>query len=452
LFETAPVVWKEGLFLQPQHFQQWERFLLSHVDERITSSTPFAYGLTTFQWDEDAAEHGSFSVKHCSGILPDGTVFEMPQTSRLPSPRPFQEHFSPDQQFLNVYLALPLSVEGKANFAEEKSDGALRVRFNGRTISVTDEVSGGEPKPIQLGYHNFRIVFGDETLDNQTFIQIARLVRDATGSIVVDKAFVPPLLHIGASVYLMTEIRSLLELLWAKADSLSGGRRQRAGGAADFTAADESSFRVLQTINTYTPLLRHYHSQPQVHPHKLFELLTMFCGALATFSAEISIRNLPVYDHTKPADLFRDFSRIIRTILSAEISSGCVPIKVEQIAPATYVARVPDEKLFAVSRFYLGLTADVPEKELLMSVLQRIKMSSRDRLEILIPSAMPGLTLVHVANPPHGLSTKPGYVYFGMEQAGDFWQGIQASGSIAFYFPADLPGLNMEMYALRERN
>ena len=187
-----------------------------------------------------------------------------------------------------------------------------------------------------------------------------------------------------------------------------------------------------------------------MHPFDLYSLLMMFGGALSTFSADIGLKDFPKYDHHQLSLTFGNLIRIIRTVLEADISAGCVAVPIEQINQATYLAKVPDDRLFANAKFFLGVSAKVPEKELIIGVAQRIKMCSRDRIDLLISSAMPGLTLMHSVRPPEGLSTKPGYVYFSLDQKGQFWEGIRSSGSLAFYFPNNYPELKLEMTALKE--
>ncbi len=40
------VVWNEGLFVKPQHFQQQQRYLEYLIDERVKSANPYLYGVT----------------------------------------------------------------------------------------------------------------------------------------------------------------------------------------------------------------------------------------------------------------------------------------------------------------------------------------------------------------------------------------------------------------------
>jgi len=438
------------MFLQPHHFQQAERYMLNSFRSAMLSHSPHWFGVTELDIDKDAITNGVISVSRCSGMLPDGVTFSMPKEDPPPVARSFADHLAHDQQSLDVYLALPLIAEGKANVVSAAMEGSAASRFRSRTISVGDEVLGQQRKEIEVGAANFLLLFADESLDNHATVQVGRLSRNANGSVELVASFVPPLLCIGASPYLLSVLRSLLELLLAKVNSLSQGRKQVEGGFAEFSGGEETPFRLLQTLNTFTPLLTHFHSFPSVHPYEVFCLLTQFAGALCTFSSEVSIKNLPRYDHGNLSATFNALVKIIRTVLEADIQAGCVPIPIEQINQATFLCKVPDEKLLTVAKFFLGVSAKVQEKELIVGVLQRIKMCSRNRLDLLISSAMPGLPLRHTLHPPQGLSTKPGFVYFGLDQQGDFWTQIKTAGDIAFYFPNNYPELKIEMLALKE--
>lgn len=447
---NSKVIWKEGMFLQPHHFQQAERHTIEAVHAALGAHSPYWFGVTELEIDKDAVGNGLISITKCSGILPDGVTFSMPKNDPSPAARSFADHFSHDQQSLDVYLGLPLVVEGKANVVSSAMEGQAAVRYRARAVPIVDEVMGTQRKEIEVGAYNFVILFGDESLDSHATFQIAKLSRSQSGTVEISTAFVPPLLQIGASQPLQNLLRSLLEFLLAKITALSAGRKQVEGGFAGFSSAEETPFRLLQTLNTFTPLLNHYHSFPTVHPFDVFCLLTQFAGSLCTFSAEVSLKSLPRYDHANIAATFVLLVKAIRTVLEADIQAGCVPVPIESVNQATYVCRVPEEKLLTVAKFYLGVSAKVPEKELVVGVLQRIKMCSRNKLDLLISSAMPGLQLRHSLHPPQDLSTKPGFVYFSLDQQGDFWNQIKATNSIAFYFPNNYPDLKMEMLALKD--
>jgi type VI secretion system protein ImpJ len=450
VLENSKVIWKEGMFLQPQHLQQSERSVRNSVHAAQTAHSPYWYGITALEIDKDAVANGLFAVTRCSGMLPDGVTFSIPGEDPPPAARSFADHLGHDLQSLDVFLALPVVADGKASVVPAATEGQASARFRSRAIPVADEVLGTQRKEIEVGALNFTVLFGDESLDNHAALQVGRLVRNKSGTVELSESFVPPLLCIAASSFLLSLFRSLLELLLAKINSLSQGRKQVAGGFAQFTGSDETPFRLLTTLNRSTPMLTHYHSFPGVAPFEVFSHLSSFAGELCTFSSEVSIANLPRYDHANLSATFSNLVKIIRAVLEADIQAGCVPVPIEQINQATFLCKIPDEKLLTVAKFYLGVSAKVQDKELVVGALQRIKMCSRNRLDLLISSAMPGLPLKHAMHPPQGLSTKPGFVYFSLEQQGDFWNQIKAAGNIAFYFPNSYPELKMEMLALKE--
>ena len=447
------VIWKEGMFLQPQHFQQADRFFEQSLAAQWMYRNPFFSGLMESTVDATALAGGVFALTACTGIFPDGTVFSIPKEDDPPAPRSFADHFSHDQQSCDVFLGLPLPLEGRAIVADGEPTGdesGSAGRYRSQNCTLIDEVSGSQKKLIELGAYNFSLLFGGENLDNYTTLQIARLKRKPNGQIDLLDDYIPPLAQIGGSEYLLNQLRGLLEMLLAKSTALAQGRKEGVGGKATFSSAEEGSFRLLETINTYAPMINHFHFEPRMHPFELFKLLTQCAGALTAFSSQISLRDLKRYDHNNLSGTFAGLIGMIKLVIEADLDTGCVSVPLEQVDQATYVGKLQNERLLTTAKFYLGVSARVSEKELIIGVAQRIKMSSRDRLDLLIASAMPGLPLIHAARPPEGLSTKPGYLYFALDQQSQFWRGMQSAGSIAFYFPNNYPELKVELLALRQ--
>jgi type VI secretion system protein ImpJ len=444
------VLWKEGMFLQPQHFQVADSFFEKNVSSRWAFQSPFFFGVADSAVDNTALTNGVFSLTSCSGIMPDGTVFSIPQEDDPPLSRSFADHFSHEQQSCDVFLALPLTLEGRPSAGQQSDGAAGQYRYRIQSGTIVDEVSGAQKKQIETAAYNFTVLFSGESLDNFTSLRIARLKRGPNGKIELQEDYIPSLVQVGGSQYLMGQLRSLLELLLAKSSSLSQGRKEGAGGKASFSSGGENAFRLLGVVNTYTPLLNHYHYEPRLHPFELFRAFTLLAGALTVFSTDVSLKDLTRYDHDNLGGTFGGLIKLIRSVLEADMDAGCMVIPLEQVNPATYVCRLSNDKLMAVARFYLGVSAKAPEKELIVGVAQRIKVSSRDRLDVLISSAMPGLPLIHVAQPPEGLSTKPGFLYFALDQQSQFWRGMQSAGSIAMYFPNNYSDLKLEMLALRQ--
>src|ERR1043165_4701920 len=80
------VVWSEGLFLQPQHFQQQDRFFERYVETRCQSLIPHSWGFSEIELERDFLSIGKFGVRRAAGVFPDGTPFRMPDDDALTPP------------------------------------------------------------------------------------------------------------------------------------------------------------------------------------------------------------------------------------------------------------------------------------------------------------------------------------------------------------------------------
>lgn len=69
----SKVVWFEGMYLLPQHFQQQERYLEAQLEGRCQPLRPYAWGFSRLEIDEGALALGQISIAATAGILPDGT-------------------------------------------------------------------------------------------------------------------------------------------------------------------------------------------------------------------------------------------------------------------------------------------------------------------------------------------------------------------------------------------
>ena len=57
------VVWSEGLFLRPQHFQQQERYLEAYIEGRAATLHPYSWGLTELEIERDLLGIGKLGLR-----------------------------------------------------------------------------------------------------------------------------------------------------------------------------------------------------------------------------------------------------------------------------------------------------------------------------------------------------------------------------------------------------
>jgi len=62
---------------------------------------------------------------------------------------------------------------------------------------------------------------------------------------------------------------------------------------------------------------------------------------------------------------------------------------------------------------------------------------------------MPGVRVAIEYRPPGAIPIKPGLVYLRVDQAGDYWNDILGSGTIAIYQPIDPQKVDLRLIAVQ---
>jgi len=442
------ILWREGTFLQPHHFQLSDRLHAAHTDFRVGSLAyaGFQYGFTELEIDRDALLVGNFTIGRAAGVLPDGVCFSVgsnAQSSGGVLSRTFSTFCRPDRQSLDVYFTLPV----------DNADGAHSgdCRYVERTVPVPDELSRDNVKEIAVGEPNYQIRFEGEPLDGCVWLRVARLSRGGSGYMELAQNYSPPVLFTRVSGVLRNTLSGLLELLWARIGSLAKCRRQSEWGQAFFSATEENSFRIMSTLCAFTPLLGRLSELPKIHPFEFYANMMTLYGSLQCFSPTLSPENFPTYNHDDPAKTFTDLADRIREALKAEFWTTCVSLPIEQINASTWHCRFPDERFAARANLFIGVSAgDIDRKKLLVDVLQRVKAGSRENLDLLISSSLQGLPLIHIRNIPEGLPAKPDYVYFAVDRNGPLWESVETTGTLGLHFSGGVyPDIKLEVLGLK---
>src|SRR5690606_35311019 len=71
----AKVIWTEGMFLRPQHFQQLEQYFEQQLNMRTQVQQGFFWGVHALTLDEEALQIGKIVLGQATGVMPDGTPF-----------------------------------------------------------------------------------------------------------------------------------------------------------------------------------------------------------------------------------------------------------------------------------------------------------------------------------------------------------------------------------------
>lgn len=438
------VVWSEGMFLRPQHFQQLERFVERYVQLRCAQTQPFYWGFSALDVNREALAHGKVALDMAAGVMPDGTPFEFSGTGEGADTL----DVGPNVKAATVVLAVPRSRGDGVQVAFGADGARAGARFiaHEREISDINEI-GLEPALVQLGRLQLRLMLdADAGADWHTLGVLRVLERRSDRQLIVDEGYIPPMLDAHADPVLSGYIRELHRLLLARAEALSS----RLAAPGRMGVSEVADFLLLELVNRSLAFGSHAENMPRVHPERLFrEWLEMACD-FATFTTDARRPPaLPIYEHDDLRNCFGELFMQLRRSLAAVLEQHAVQIPLEDQGNRVSVALIADDDLREQASFVLAVRADMRAEDIRTRVPAQIKLGPVERIRDLVHLQLPGIAVQPLPIAPRELPYHAGHVYFEVDKGGDLWRQLQRSGALALHLAGDFPGLAMEFWAIR---
>ena len=447
----SKIVWAEGMYLAPHHFQAQNRYFEESTHFATASLWDDAYGFSEYQLDADALRNGTVALLYARGIFEDGLTFDMPESDPLPAPCNLAERFSPTADHLAIALAVPRWFPDAQNCNLE---GGLdeNTRYS-RVVEIRhDENTGRDEKPVQLGRKNIRLAFDSDNDANLLTLPLALVQRDGSGHFIYDPKFVAPSLRLSTSEYVSDILKRLVEILEEKSAAVSQEQQQQSAGKfqAGMSARHVSQFWFLHAINSSLTPLRHLLLSKHGHPEELFREMSRLAGALCTFGLETHPRSLPLYNHRDPSSCFEALDQHIRRHLEVVVPSQAISIPLKAVDRYFYEGEIKDQRCFGPARWILGIRSPVGEADLISKTTQLVKVCSAKFVPELVKRALPGLTLTHLEVPPSAVSVKVDCQYFTISRTGPCWDHLMQTRNVGVYVPGELPSAEMDLIVLLE--
>lgn len=475
---SARVVWEEGMYLAPHHFQAQRRHFEESVATAVAALFPFAWGVSAAALDAEALANGLLSLSRAQGIFPDGTPFDVPAADPPPVPRTLAEHFSPAREAHVVHLVLPAWRRDGGNVHENDEPGegtdagafaeftagafhgaayaAEMPRYLAVARTVVDEASGRDAADVRFAAKNLTLMLDDALPEGAVHLPLARVRRDGAGRFATDPDYVPPCVNYAASPRLVGLLRGVIGMLEAKGAALAatlpaaGPPNGASGEAPSAYAGNELATRwFLHAVRSAEAPLRHLHNVRHAHPEHLWRELARLAGALCTFSLTTQPRDLPAYAHDDLGTCFAAIERHIRGHLDVVVASSAVVVPLARTSDVLHAATVTDPRCFAPdARWFLGVSAALPPNDVALRVPQLLKVCAARYVLELVRRAYPGLPVQHVPAPPPGLAPRAGVTYFEFALAGPCGQGLRDTHELGVYVPDGLPEASLELAVL----
>ena len=305
------ILWSEGLFLRPQHFQQQSRYFERLLETRCFALRSHPWGCAELELERDMLSIGKFALRRAVGVFPDGTPFRIPEDDAAPAPLDVGAQVRDE----TVYLTLPVRQPNGADVDRSASQEGI-VRHAIREIESRDATSdAGIAAQLEVGPLRTRLMLSHETLDDYARIPIAQIIeRRSDQRVILDDHFMPTVLDVRAAPVLATFMTELQGLLHQRGEALAG----RVSATGRGGAAEIADFLMLQAINRCEPVITHLVTGGLVHPEDFYRFCVAAAGELATFTS-VSKRpgTWPAYAHDR---LRESFDPVIAALRSAPAS------------------------------------------------------------------------------------------------------------------------------------
>lgn len=437
MIPSAKILWGEGLFLRPQHFQRQDAYHEARLAQAMRWLRPHAWGLAAIELDEDALAAGLLRVLVVQAVLPDGEIVSAPRDDELPEPVPLE----PAEAAATTWeLVLEPMRADAANYAAGEDRG-LAARYAAHTVEARDWFTGAPEAELVVLRRRPRLQPASGTGPG---LPVLRLCHGPAGW-TLDRDFVPPALVLAGASALQALQRRIGDRLRARLAALQGLRLGSAGLGLDGRAADAAALAMMQATGSASARLARL--GPDSAPERLFGTLLELAGALTPFACEAAAE-LPAYRHADAGPGFAALEALLRERLDAVVSARWVEVAFDDTRPSLRLARLDATMPGPGGALYLSARAEMPLAALIEAVPARLKLGAPDDLERLVHSAVAGVRLVHAAQWPAGLPLAPGACCFLVEPQGPWYERLRQARALAVHVPDGLPGLRLGLHAL----
>ncbi len=249
------VVWSEGMYLGPHHFQVQSRYFEDSIQFATLFPLVRRVRAGRIELDADALHNGTVALLHARGIFPDGLIFNMPESDALPAHAPWPIFFRPRATASSSSLAIP---PRKPTASTARSNPTPRVdsRFVAESRVLHDENTGADERQVTP-----RPQESPPAVRHRTHRRPARLAdrargRDGSGHFAYDCEFCAPRLCRSAPACgSCCMVQRLIEILDEKSATIGramprGPRRILHARDRQFLAAPRCQFRTCSVASS----------------------------------------------------------------------------------------------------------------------------------------------------------------------------------------------------------
>ncbi len=450
-----PLFWHQGLFLQPQHFQQEDLYARSLLFPFQTFIQPYFWGVCEIRILESALKNQVLEITGASLVFRDGAWVTWPGNSMLQS-RSFKGSWVESDKPLTVYLGLRRWDGSQSNVTvlarpEDLQSANSRYVSPADPENVDDLYQHGPEAKVKYLYHLLRIFWESEIDDagDYDLVPVARLEFDGHDTI-LSRQFAPPSLTISCSDIVLGAVKSIREQVVSRCRLLEEYKQPKGMQIQEGDSNGLTYLLFLRSLSRYAPLLYQITETPDIHPWNAYSLIRQLVGELSTFTDRIDFLGklkdetdlLPAYDHEDIGRCFTDAQMLVEELLS-QIMIGAENIIYLRREADYFTASISAETFDNRNAFYLMLRTSGDNAVVAEMIERKVKVSSGERMPLLVKRALSGMPLDQLTVLPPGLPRRGDSLYFKLDRGSVDWTDIQKHGNICLYWngaPEDTTG------------
>ncbi len=439
------VVWSEGMFLNPHHFQQQERYLERYIDGRCKALGAYAWGFQELEIDRELLKLGKVSISKAKGVFPDGTPFHFPD---IDEPPPVYELPENTHDVL-VVLALPVRRADALDVIDPSVTQQGVSRYYSMEQSVRDVTAeDGESLKLNVCKPQLKLMLESDDLSGYSAIGLLYITESRDDKeILLDESYIPTILDCRINTRLSGFLTELVGMLHHRAEAISG----RLADAQRGGSAEIADYMMLQVLNRLEPVFQHLSRIKGIHPEVLYFQLLQALGELSTFVTKD--KRPPELPHYLHHDLQASFSPVmveLRKSLTAVYEQNAISLELVEKKFGIRVSPLSDKSLLTSATFVIAAKADIPNNHLRSLLPAQLRIAPVERIRQLVNAALPGIEIKPLPVAPRQIPYHTGFAYFELETQSQYWNELANSGGFAFHVGGDFPGLELEFWAIRQ--
>jgi len=448
--------WHQGLFLQPQHFQQLQLQVDSAANAYSGARTGVYTGISNLQIDEAALKGGLFKIDAMDCVLSDGTLLRFPGNCSL-SPLSLTGLDPDDSGAYEIFLGLAPLGKATSNLSQNDKGSKKRFLLNDTDV-VPDMFDHHESIDIATLNYDVQLLVGREALADQGFVieKIAEIMADGTGYS-LSKTFVGNINTIQCSPLLMSAIKTTRQSLIARYEQLESFSSLAGGHTSELSASTVSNMMALSVIAAYVPTFSHFADVPNTSPQQLYLSLRQLVAQLSAFSKRVSLvgdtgdtsTSLLAYQPNNLGDCFQRAFKLVNVLLDELTIAPELLIELAVQGDGKYVNALTNDFIESSNRVYIRLRTSEDIDSKVDEILQYAKLGADLQVDIYMKRSLPGVKLDYLARKPLGVASTPNSYYFALDRHSFEWQKVADSTRIGFVWAGAPDDLTVEIIAVK---